>query len=48
MTKLTKVEIVGKPEITRDGSNAQMHIKVRVSPQTLASGLSFRRTFALC
>ena len=24
MTKLTKVEIVGKPEITRDGSNAQI------------------------
>ena len=32
MTKLTKVEIVGKPEITREGANAKVHIKVKLSP----------------
>jgi hypothetical protein len=32
MTKLTKVEVVGKPEITRDGANAKMQIKATVSP----------------
>lgn len=32
MTKLTKAEIVGEPEITRDGTNAKMRIKVKVSP----------------
>ena len=32
MTRLTKVEIVGKPEITRDGANAKVHVKVKLSP----------------
>ena len=32
MTKLVKVEIVGEPEITRDGANASIHIQVKVSP----------------
>jgi hypothetical protein len=32
MTKLTKVEIVGKPEITREGANAKVRIRVRVAP----------------
>ena len=32
MTKLTKVEIVGKPEITREGANAKVRIKVKLSP----------------
>ena len=32
MTKLTKAEIVGEPEITRDGTNGKVRIKVKVSP----------------
>ena len=32
MTKLTKVEIVGKPEITRDGANASIEISAKASP----------------
>ena len=32
MIKLTKVEIVGKPEITRDGASAKMQIKAKISP----------------
>jgi hypothetical protein len=32
MAKLTKVEIVGEPEIVRDGANARVRIKLRVSP----------------
>jgi hypothetical protein len=32
LTKLTKVEIVEKPEITRDGSNANVRIRAKVSP----------------
>ena len=32
MTKLTKVEIVGKPEITRDGTNAKVRVRVKLSP----------------
>jgi hypothetical protein len=32
MTKIVKVEIVGKPETTRDGNSATIHIKVRLSP----------------
>ena len=32
MTKLTKVDIVGKPDITRDGPNAKVHVKVTLSP----------------
>jgi hypothetical protein len=32
MTKLTKVEVVGEPEITREGVNAKIHVGVRVSP----------------
>ena len=32
MTKLTKVEIVGKPEITRNGASAKVRIQVKVSP----------------
>jgi hypothetical protein len=32
MVKLTKVEIVGKPEITRTGGNARVAINVRISP----------------
>ncbi len=32
MTKLTKAEIVGEPEITRDGANAKVRVKVKVSP----------------
>jgi len=32
MTKLTKVDIVGKPEITRDSGNAKVHVKIKVSP----------------
>ena len=31
MTKLTKVEIVGKPEITREGVEAKVHVKVKLS-----------------
>ena len=29
MVKLTKVEIVGKPEITRDSANAKVHVKIK-------------------
>lgn len=32
MTKLTKVEIVGDPQIARDGAGAKVSIKARVSP----------------
>ena len=32
MAKLTKVEIVGKPEITRDGASAKVRVRVRLSP----------------
>ena len=32
MTKLTKVEIVGKPEIARNGASAKVRIQVKVSP----------------
>ena len=32
MTKLTKVVIPGKPEIVREGENAKVRIKVRISP----------------
>jgi hypothetical protein len=32
MTKLAKVEIVGKPEPAREGVNAKIHIKAKVSP----------------
>ena len=32
MTKLTKVDIVGKPEITREGADAQVHVTVKLSP----------------
>jgi hypothetical protein len=40
MKKMTKVEIVEKPEIIRDGTNAKLSIKARVSPD-----LSQWRTF---
>jgi hypothetical protein len=42
MATLVKVEIVGNPEITRDGANAKMRIKVRVSPD-LAQWNKFRQ-----
>lgn len=32
MTKLTKVEIVGEPEISRDGAKANVKVTVRLSP----------------
>jgi hypothetical protein len=32
MTKLTKVEIVGEPEISRDGSKANVKVSIRLSP----------------
>jgi hypothetical protein len=32
MTKLTKVEIMGEPEITREGANATVHVDVQLSP----------------
>ena len=32
MTKLTKVELIGKPEVSREGSMAYMNIKAKVSP----------------
>ena len=32
MVKLTKVEIVGKPDITRENANAKVHVKIKISP----------------
>ena len=34
MTKLTKVEIVGEPEISRDGAKANVRVTVRLFPDT--------------
>lgn len=42
MATLVKVEIIGNPEITRDGANAKMRIKVRVSAN-LAQWNKFRQ-----
>jgi hypothetical protein len=46
MTKLTKVEIVGKPETKRDGANAVMKVKAQVSPD-LTEWLKFAKDLRL-